>query len=439
MIVCSEDIKPLGDENPLDLFTRGIRAEQTRYVYTCRLKQILCKYFEDVFSGTFEERVVLLLDKGRIDPDWTCSLMIELAYKMSERTKLGKDNPKYLSPTSINTIFTPIRKLFSTNGVVLPWSRIRATFPELEGHDTRNWTRDEIRKMLRHSHGAKDRAIILVMASSGVRIGGMELKWRDIVPVYDEGGSLREGEYVLEKDASKPVACAMLRVYANTPAEYAAFITPEAYGAVQEYRAVWGREAKREPMPDDPFIKKAGQSVARLDHNGIKQRAYKVIWSAGLRGSEMKNGKRYNVPGMNGFRRFCNKGLKDARTDDAPVSSLIKKERMLGHGRLIALDAHYYKIPTMELAREYMNAVPNLTIHEGGLPAGSPSWRTGIGMGGTGQDPVPGRHDAGAPNAEPSTGKEADHATSTPDSPCPNCGRKNRAHQREEYANASRR
>ena len=95
---------------------------------------------------------------------------------------------------------------------------------------------------------------------------------------------------MLEEDASKPVACAMLRVYANTSAEYAAFITPEAYEAVQDYRAVWAREAGREPKPNDPFIKKAGPSAAGLTHDGIKQRVYKAIWSAGLRGSETKEG-----------------------------------------------------------------------------------------------------------------------------------------------------
>ena len=108
-------------------------------------------------------------------------------------------------------------------------------------YETRGWTRDEIRRMLRHARGAVDRAIILVLASSGVRIGGMELKWGHIVPIYNEGGRLREGRGMLEEDASKPVACAMLRVYASTFAEYAAFITPEAYEAVQDYRAVWAR------------------------------------------------------------------------------------------------------------------------------------------------------------------------------------------------------
>ena len=236
--------------------------------------------------------------------------MLELARELRERTTLEKDDPGYMSPTSINANFAPLQKLFVANDVALPWQRIRDTFPEMVMYETRGWTRDEIRKMLRHARGAIDRAIILVMASSGVRIGGMELKWSHIIPFYYDGKDLHEGNGVLEEDASKPIACAMLCVYASSFAEYAAFITPEAYEAVQDYRAVWAREAGREPKPNDPFIKKAGQSVVDLTHDGIKQRAYKVIWSAGLRGSETKEGKRYNVPGMNGFRRFCNKAME---------------------------------------------------------------------------------------------------------------------------------
>ena len=385
-----DDIKILDDKEPLDLFTQSTKSARTLYVYRCKLRQILCEYMEDVLSGTFEERVVEILDKGRKEPAWTRGLMTGLAGMLRDRTELEKDDPEYLSPTSIYTNFAPIKKLFAVNNVALPWQRIRDTFPEMETYETHGWRRDEIRRILRHARGAIDRAIILVMASSGVRIGGMELKWGHIIPFYDDGTDLREGQSMLEEDASKPVACVMLRVYANTFAKYAAFITPEAYVAVQDYRAVWAREAGREPEPNDPFLKKAGPSVMGLTHNGIKQRVYKAIWSAGLRGSEMKEGARYNVPGMNGFRRFCNKAMKDAKSADSTISSLIKKERMLGHRGLIDLDDNYFENNLHELAKEYLSAVQNLTIHEtgNGRSVGSPK-DAGTGRAGTKSDPIP--------------------------------------------------
>ena len=425
MRLTPEDIKQPIDGKPLEMFAQAIRAERTRYVYTCKLRQILCEYMEDVLHGTFEERATELLGKGRGEPLWTRGLMLGLARMLRERTALGKDDPQYLSPTSINTNFAPLQKLFDANDVAMHWKRIRSTFPEIETYDTRDWTRDEIRKMLRHARGAIDRAIMLIMASSGVRIGGMELNWKDVVPIYDEDGRLREGAGVLKEDASKPVACAMLRVYANTFAEYAAFITPEAYEAVQDYRAVWAQEAGREPEPGEPLLKRAGPSVAGLTQDGIKQRAYKAIWSAGLHGSETKEGHRYNVPGMNGFRRFCNKALKDAVSDDSPLSSLIKKERMLGHTGIIKLDINYYKIDPLEIAKEYLRAVPGLTIYE--------TW--------DGHHPAGGTNDAGSGTKPDRTPDDRDGTTApnagsmviTSGSPCPVCGRATGDHTEDEY------
>ena len=419
-------IRTSDDRKPLDLFAQGTKSDRTRYVYKCKLRQILCEYLEDVLSGTFKERAAQLLDLGRKKPAWTRSLMVGLATMLRKRTTLEKDDPEYLSPTSINANFAPLKKLFVVNDVALPWNRIRATFPEMTMYETRGWTRDEIRRMLRHARGAVDRAIILVLASSGVRIGGMELKWGHIVPIYNEGGRLREGRGMLEEDASKPVACAMLRVYASTFAEYAAFITPEAYEAVQDYRAVWAREAGREPKPNDPFIKKAGPSAAGLTHDGIKQRVYKAIWSAGLRGSETKEGARYNVPGMNGFRRFCNKALKDAKSDDSVLSSLIKKERMLGHAGLLKMDRNYFKTNMLEIAKEYLGAVPNLTIH------GTGHGRT-AGADGTRPAPAAEVRGADASGAKHSVDGNAGGADLTLDSPCPNCKRKCGAHTKDEF------
>jgi len=65
---------------------------------------------------------------------------------------------------------------------------------------------------------------------------------------------------------------------------------------------------------------------------------------------------------MNGFRRFWNKTCKESLSRDSPLGSLIKKEFMMGHTGLIKLDRNYFKTHTLELAEEYLNAIPNLTI-----------------------------------------------------------------------------
>lgn len=44
--------------------------------------------------------------------------------------------------------------------------------------------------MIRYARDPMERALILVPASSGVRLGGPVLKWRDLTPIYLKNGRL---------------------------------------------------------------------------------------------------------------------------------------------------------------------------------------------------------------------------------------------------------
>ena len=127
---------------------------------------------------------------------------------------------------------------------------------------------------------------------------------------------------------------------------------------------------------------------------------------------------------MNGFRRFCNKAMKDAKSGDSPLSSMTKKERMMGHTGLIKLDQNYFKTSQMELAKEYLYAVPNLTIHEtiGKLPAGGLAG-TAIGVADTKPTRTPDH------SATTDTGGGASRGGRL----CPNCGRTTRQHAKKEF------
>ena len=81
-----------------------------------------------------------------------------------------------------------------------------------------------------------------------------------------------------------------------------------------------------------------------------------------IRSDHTMTGRRYDVPMAHGFRRFWNKTVKDAMSADSPVSSLTKKEYMLGHTGMTAMDRSYYHTNMLELAKEYVMAIPALTI-----------------------------------------------------------------------------
>ena len=79
MKVTQDDIVISDDKKRLNLFTQSTKSDRTRYVYECKLRQILCEYLEDVLSGTFEERAAQLLDLGRNKPAQASGMMRALA------------------------------------------------------------------------------------------------------------------------------------------------------------------------------------------------------------------------------------------------------------------------------------------------------------------------------------------------------------------------
>ena len=364
-----EEIIRSQEADPLILFKQGIKSKETLEKYTRTLRQVLCKMLEEIFEGDFEQRVTSLVRHAREEPDWTRDLLLSLSRKLRQRTILPRDDPEYLNPVSFGGYFKPIRKLFDMNGVDMQWTRIYSTYPEQDNmSDSRGWTRAEIQQMLRFVSEPMDKSIILMYASSGIRAGGFDFCWKDLTPVYGTPDGLRVYENVdedeKEKEKEKWIACAMLRVYSGTSDSYPAFITPEAYQAIQEYKQIWIQDVGREPRPDDPIFKQRGIFLKKASQTSITKRITKIILKAGLRIPERKNNRRFDVPMMNGFRRFWNKTCKESTSKESPLSSLIKKEFMMGHVGLVKLDRNYFKTHVLELAEEYLSAVPELTIDD---------------------------------------------------------------------------
>ena len=124
---------------------------------------------------------------GRNNHYWMLDLFISLSWKLRARSELPKDHTDYLNPTSFKTYFKPIRKLFEMNEVTINWRRVYSTFPEKDNVlDTKGWTREEIVAILVHARDPMDRAIVLLLASSGVRLGGLNMTWGDLTPIYLE-------------------------------------------------------------------------------------------------------------------------------------------------------------------------------------------------------------------------------------------------------------
>lgn len=362
MKLTKDEFKRAKDQPALARFSQGIKADETRDKYTRSLKMILCNIFEDFLEGNFEQRANQFVELGRKDPKYVLDLLLNLSVILKERTKLSKNHENYFNPSSFDNYFKPIKKLFDMNDVSISWKRIYITFPEISNVlEGRGWTKEEIQKMLKFAKGSIDRAIVLIAASSGIRGGGFELKWQDVCPVYKVDNHLT---MEIKEGKNSELVCAMLKVYSGSNEQYPAFITPEAYLALMDYKTEWIREVGREMKPTEPIFKKEGDLPRPASPTSIKKRVARMARAAKLRPPLPKGQRRYEVPIMNGFRRFWNKTCKEALSRDSPLASFIKKEYMMGHMGLFKLDKNYFKTQTLELAEEYLNVVSSLTISD---------------------------------------------------------------------------
>ena len=358
--------------SPIELFRSGCRTEATFELYTTYLKKFVHEFLEDVLkSDSFEARVNELVSKAKSEPDWIKQIMIATIQQLRKKTELDPKDPDYIRPRTIYNTRNAIKKLLDMNEIPLVWKKIDSMMPdEIRDTDSRGWIREEIKKLLNHAN-AQDSCAILIASSSGIRLGAFDFRWGDVKPVYlyDKKFLFESYDVTESVERNGKVVCALIKVYRDAKENYCAFITPEAYSSVLEYRQTWIQKTFSEPRDDDPFfvrnIRMRNEKFVTLSNSGLKTRIERVARDAGLRRILARGKRRHNVPLMNGFRRFFNKSLKESKSKDSTLAELIKKERMMGHETgLIPLDANYFKTHVSELIEEYLQTVPNLTISE---------------------------------------------------------------------------
>ena len=135
------------------------------------------------------------------------------------------------------------------NEVTLPYKKIRKSLPSGGKDDGREWTEQEIQKMLRHAN-IEDTVMILISASSGMRHGGLALSWENFYPIYkyDDNFLWQSHEITESIVENGKFICAMIRVYAGESEEYFAFITPECWSAIEEYRDLGNKKQENQQI-----------------------------------------------------------------------------------------------------------------------------------------------------------------------------------------------
>ena len=318
-------------------FIETIKTEATKKQYNYGLAQ-----FMKFLAITDVDNLMVLAQ----DPKGLQSKIVDYVKFMAHTKKI--------SAVTINLYLCSVMHFYAMNDVTLNRKRISRYIPQhLKRHKDRAYTTQEIAKLLEFCD-LRNRAIVLLFASTGMRIGAVpSLRLENVSKIQ------RYGLY-------------QITVYEGYDDEYICFCTPEAATAIDTYLAFRERcgenltaksQLFRSQFDTDDWeaLKQKDQAVAEITIQKMLERLNHI--SGVARSSPLKEGekpasadKRKPIMTSHGFRKFVNTTMINCKVDSSA------RNKLLGHD--IALDKSYWRPQVNDLLQEYLKAVDALTINE---------------------------------------------------------------------------
>ena len=198
---------------------------------------------------------------------------------------------------------------------------------------------EEIARMLASTTKLRSKALIHLLASTGIR------------PAAIEDPVLRK-----EDIHDMPNSCKAIRVYDESPKfAYWVFLTPEASKALEDYFR--SRELNGEKLDEtSPVFKNENGRNKKNDHlskGSLYQLLNNVMETAQI--ERVKTGKRFDKAITYGFRKRFNTILKLNNDVNSNIA-----EKLMAHTN--GLDGVYLKPTKEECFAEFVKAIPELTI-----------------------------------------------------------------------------
>lgn len=262
-----------------------------------------------------------------------------------------------IAPRSIAVYLAAIRKFYSMNDIQLNWEKIHCYQGDSEKQtEDRPYTHSEIGTMLSHT-SPRNKAIILVMASGGLRVGAIEtLRKCDLEPL---------DKYNIYK----------INVYANSrKSKYFTFCTPECRKEIDNYLA-WRERAGERLSEDTPLLRKEYNSNNNKKTQALKTGAIRwliasLLKDTGLRPVipliENNNIKqphyRSHIMECHGLRKFFETNSFKAGMNNIYIRRLM--------GQKSGLEDSYLKLSEEELLEGdskhvgFIGIIDQLTINE---------------------------------------------------------------------------
>jgi integrase len=141
-----------------------------------------------------------------------------------------------LSPATVHNYITPIIHFYEMNGIVINWKRLKKFKAKVYNViEDRPYNREQIKTLI-ETATLRDKCIILVMCSAGLRRGALAyLRLRDITKIE---------KYNLHK----------INVYKKEQESYTTFCTPECARYIDQYLD-WRERAGEKITPNSPLFR----------------------------------------------------------------------------------------------------------------------------------------------------------------------------------------
>jgi len=296
-------------EEEIDLFFHSLKSKETRIKYSSYLK----KYLEITgIENPLSERDPRLIERQIID----------FIIKMKKEDK---------NWGAIHNYVAMILSFYKINDVILNTTKISRFMPEQRKvKKDRGYRHEEISKMLEIAD-ERMRVVILLLASTGMRIGAIP--------------SLR----ISNVDENK------ITVYENAKEEYFTFITPECKNAIDSYIDMRSRYGEK--INDNSFLIREQFDIRDKFAIGACKGIGREVLQWKLRDiARRSNVRSKQLPIAHGFRKFFTTELVNSKVNPEI------REMLLGHK--IGLASCYYRPTEDEMYQEYQKSVNNLTINE---------------------------------------------------------------------------
>jgi integrase len=313
-------------------FVQTCRSPATRKVYLFSLHS-----FMD-YLGIARDQYDKLLDK---DPK-----IIEMHICDYISFLRGKN----LSYAVISLYVAALNKFYSMNDIQLNWKKIKSFIGERERvAEDRPYNHSEIQTLI-HSASQRNRAIILLMSSAGLRAGA--------IPIL----RIRDLQFIDKYRIYK------INVYAKSrKSSYFSFCTPECRKEIDlylDYRRRWGERLRDDsPLFRADFNTQKITNVKSITVQTIEDFMESLLMKTGLRKVRIEGKYRRSDVMMNhGFRKFFETNAFKAGMDHMYLRRLM--------GQKSGLEDSYLKLSEEELLEGdskhlgFINIIDQLTINE---------------------------------------------------------------------------